>query len=271
MDLALRVPIADQRPRALLHGDFDGRRRPSFVVNVQKCKLICYAVMKLLFILFFLMVPCLLAKDPVYVVLWFDTEDYVDPMSDDAALRIANDLTKLNVRDLQAGRRESAGPRKAKSRGRHSSFVASQRVGLSLELAQRSARAGRLLKQLGMLEGEEEFERRELAGALDVKRIFGMMPICYGQPGSSWAPQTYPALRHMGIPVYLDDGAQIGLEDQPFWYDGILTIYNLGQYAIPPRSDHEQENPAIYRKFVADAGKLADNGGGVDQHLFPPD
>ena len=38
------------------------------------------------------------AQGVTYVVLWFDTEDYVDPIADDAALRIANDLTSLGVR-----------------------------------------------------------------------------------------------------------------------------------------------------------------------------
>ena len=38
------------------------------------------------------------AQGVTYVVLWFDTEDYVDPIADDAALRIANDLTGLGVR-----------------------------------------------------------------------------------------------------------------------------------------------------------------------------
>src|SRR6185369_12547596 len=40
----------------------------------------------------------LAAKGPVYVVLWFDTEDYIEPAADDAALRIATDLEKLGVR-----------------------------------------------------------------------------------------------------------------------------------------------------------------------------
>ena len=40
------------------------------------------------------------------------------------------------------------------------------------------------------LEGAEEFERREAPGVADVKRIFGTQPVCYGQPGSSWGPQT---------------------------------------------------------------------------------
>src|SRR6266516_881418 len=48
-------------------------------------------------ILFFVWVSISLAQGVTYVVLWFDTEDYVDPVADDAALRIANDLTHLGV------------------------------------------------------------------------------------------------------------------------------------------------------------------------------
>ncbi len=35
---------------------------------------------------------------PVYVVLWFDTEDYILPASDDAAKRIADFLTQQGIR-----------------------------------------------------------------------------------------------------------------------------------------------------------------------------
>ena len=35
---------------------------------------------------------------PVYVTLWFDTEDYILPQSDDAAKRLAETLTRLGVR-----------------------------------------------------------------------------------------------------------------------------------------------------------------------------
>src|ERR1700691_4490334 len=40
----------------------------------------------------------LAAKGPVYVMLWFDTEDYIEPAADDAALRIATDLERLGMR-----------------------------------------------------------------------------------------------------------------------------------------------------------------------------
>src|SRR5262245_30108891 len=38
------------------------------------------------------------ALPPVYVTLWFDTEDYILPQSDDAAKRVAELLTRLGVR-----------------------------------------------------------------------------------------------------------------------------------------------------------------------------
>src|ERR1035438_6926880 len=46
----------------------------------------------------FLTATVLAAHGPVYVVLWFDTDDYIEPEADDAALRIATDLDKLGVR-----------------------------------------------------------------------------------------------------------------------------------------------------------------------------
>src|SRR5678816_4000005 len=40
----------------------------------------------------------LFAAGPVNVVLWFDTEHYIEPTADDAAMRIANDLSAEGVR-----------------------------------------------------------------------------------------------------------------------------------------------------------------------------
>jgi hypothetical protein len=46
--------------------------------------------------------PCIAfaadATPPVYWLLWFDTEDYIDPASDDAALRLAKELDAMGVR-----------------------------------------------------------------------------------------------------------------------------------------------------------------------------
>ena len=54
-------------------------------------------MVRVLLLLLLLLASSLAAADPVYVVLWFDTEDYIEPAADDAALRIANDLTAEGV------------------------------------------------------------------------------------------------------------------------------------------------------------------------------
>ena len=55
-------------------------------------------MLRTIFISLLLVAFHLHAKSPVYVALWFDTEDYIEPAADDAVLRIANDLTKAGVR-----------------------------------------------------------------------------------------------------------------------------------------------------------------------------
>src|SRR5437899_2310044 len=83
------------------------------------------------------------------------------------------------------------------------------------------------LSNLGWDEGVAEFDRREKPGYDDVKRIFGVAPSCYGQPGSSWGPQVYGAMRKWGVQVYLDSGQHVGLDGRPFYYGGVLNLYKL--------------------------------------------
>src|SRR5262245_44216975 len=53
---------------------------------------------RIAWLLILLISTVLHAAGPVYVVLWFDTEDYIEPAADDAALNIARDLTEQGVR-----------------------------------------------------------------------------------------------------------------------------------------------------------------------------
>jgi hypothetical protein len=126
------------------------------------------------------------------------------------------------------------------------------------------------LKPLGLLEGADEFERREGQGAKDVERLFGIRPSCYGQPGSSWGPQSNIALRRMGIPVYMDEGSQVGLNRQPFWYGGILYIFNLQQYSIRADLNDESKLADAKAKFTRAVAELRAAGGGVLHTYYHP-
>src|SRR3989442_1661750 len=126
------------------------------------------------------------------------------------------------------------------------------------------------LRNLGWLDGAAEFERREGRGAADIRRIFGVTPSCYGQPGSSWGPQSYPALLRMGIPIYLDEGINVGLDNQPFWFGGLLHVFNMGRFLIRPSLNDESKLAEALQQFDRAAEELAGNRGGVISTYYPP-
>jgi len=221
-------------------------------------------------LLIFLAVTVLQAAGPVYVVLWFDTEDYVEPAADDAVLHIASDLTGLGVRATFKVVGEKA--RVLEQRGRWDVVraLALHDIGYHSNFHSIPPAPALYLRDLGYVEGAAEFERRERAGAIDIERIFGVRPSCYGQPGSSWAPQSNTALRRMGIPVYLDEGTQVGLNDQPFWYGGLLYIFNMGRFSMRAPLDGGAPLENSYGRFDRAASELAVRGGGVISIYYHP-
>src|SRR5690349_22823709 len=111
--------------------------------------------------LLLLAASCLAAAGPVYVVLWFDTEDYIEPASDDAALRIAKDLTALGVRATFKVVGEKA--RVLESRGRTDVIAALSKHAIGYHSNWHSVHPtpAEYLLHFGFLEGAGEFERRE--------------------------------------------------------------------------------------------------------------
>ena len=163
----------------------------------------------------------------VYVVLWFDTEDFVTPESDDAAKRLAELLSLNGVRGTFKLVGEKV--RALERRGRYDviSAIKQHDVGYHTDRHSVHPVVAEYLKDPEMERGKEEFLKREGRGIDDIKRVFGVSPSCYGQPGDSWAPQVYLALRDLGITVYLDESNFIDLDGGPFWYCGILNVLKL--------------------------------------------
>lgn len=210
------------------------------------------------------------AQGLTYVVLWFDTEDYIDPVSDDAALRVANDLSALGVHGTFKIVGEKA--RTLERRGRRDVIEALGRhcIGYHSNWHSIQPVPAVALQHLGLLEGAGEFYRREHGGFEDVSRIFSVAPVCYGQPGSSWVPQSNLALRRLGFHVYLDEGSQVGYNDQPVWYGGLLYVFNMGPYQIRADLDHHTPLDETFRQFDAAARHFAESGGGLISSMYHP-
>src|SRR5215471_4542029 len=118
----------------------------------------------------------LAAADPVYVVLWFDTEDYIEPAADDAALRIANDLTAEGVHATFKVVGEKARVLQARGRTDVIAALSKHAIGYHSNWHSVHPAPAEYLVRLGYLEGAQEFERRETSGVADLKRILGTQP-----------------------------------------------------------------------------------------------
>src|SRR5260370_26512826 len=105
---------------------------------------------------------CLSAQSPVYVVLWFDTEDYIEPAADDAALRIANDLASLGVRATFKVVGEKA--RTLESRGRTDVIraLSAHCIGYHSNFHSIQPAPAVYLRRLGFIQVAAAFERPEV-------------------------------------------------------------------------------------------------------------
>src|SRR6266536_5768571 len=104
---------------------------------------------------------------PIYVTLWFDTEDYILPQSDDAAKRLAETLTRLGVRATFKVVGEKA--RTLERRGRHDVIAALKKhdLGFHSDFHSVHPTPSEYLADCGFIDGVAEFARREGDGAAD--------------------------------------------------------------------------------------------------------
>jgi len=212
----------------------------------------------------------------IRVILWFDTEDYLSPRDDDATKRLCEMLTDRGIHATFKLVGEKA--RVLERRGRRDVIAALKKhdIGYHADFHSVHPAPTEYLADCGWLDGIAEFARREGDGAADVRRILEVPTLaCYGQPGSSWAPQAMAALKQIGvapsgIPCYVDEGSHVGLEEKPFWYTGVLTVYHMG--ANTTRMDlHDPAAVAPAKKKVSDiAERLRSQGGGLISIFYHP-
>src|SRR5262245_41702584 len=157
------------------------------------------------------------ATPRVYVILWFDTEDYVLPASDDAALKVAEYLTKQGIRGTFKVVGHKARTLEKRKRKDVIEALNKHEIGYHSNWHSTQPTPAMYCSNLDWDEGVTEFIRREGPGRDDVERIFDVAPSCYGQPGSSWGAQSYAALAKWDM-VYLDAGSHVALEGKPCHY-----------------------------------------------------
>jgi hypothetical protein len=205
----------------------------------------------------------------VYVIFWFDTEDYILPASDDAALKVADFLSSQGIRATFKVVGEKARTLERRKRTDVIAALKKHEIGYHSNWHSVQPTPAMYLSALGWDEGVAEFDRREGPGRADVERIFGVAPSCYGQPGSSWGPQSYGAMKKWGMNVYLDAGRHISLDGKPCFYAGVFTLYHLTHTIRADLNKPEEFEKATLRFAEARKALLAE-GGGVISIVYHP-
>ena len=203
------------------------------------------------------------------VCVWYDTEDYVTPASDDAAQRLARLQTKLGLPATFKLVGEKA-RRLAANRPDVMADLARHAIGYHTDYHSVHPVVTEYCEPLPFDEGAALFEQLEGQGYRDVAELSGQAPCTFGQAGGSWAPQIYPALRKWGIPTYVDEGPWVGLDERPFWFMGVLTVMRMRTACT--RVDHHHEDGLA--KGIARYNEVLDTlearGGGLVSIYFHP-
>ena len=207
----------------------------------------------------------------VYVLLWFDMEDYILPQSDDAAKRLAVFLTQEGIPATFKVVGAKARVLQQRQRQDVISAIAQHDIGYYSNTHSQHPTVAEYESNLDWGAGVEEFTRRERPGFEDVAHIFRKAPVAYGQPGASWAPQVFPALQKWGVRVYLGEGKQVGLRGRPFWYGGLLNIFNTRD-AEQLRPDENWSNLDMVKARFQDTyvALTSRKAGGVISLYFRP-
>jgi hypothetical protein len=212
-----------------------------------------------------------LTKLMIYVLIWFDVEDYFSPESDDADMRAAELASRAGVPVTMKIVGEKARSLERNDRQDVIQALARHAIGYHSDWHSRPPTIAAYLSDLSWENGVNEFEQRERQGFEDLSRIFGQNPICFGQPGMSWAPQIYPALKKWGIPLYLDEAGHVGLPDeQPFWFQGMLHVFNLRRNAIKMEFGSAADFQQTCALFQSAHERLSSGGGGLVSLYYHP-
>jgi hypothetical protein len=210
------------------------------------------------------------AAPPVYIVLWFDTEDYTRTDPDTILLPLCEILERQGIRATFKMVGEKA--RQLEHRGQKDVIAALSRhdIGFHTTFHSLPPVPTAYLDRLDWSDGVEEFIRREEPGFLDTKRIFGRTPICYGQPGSAWAPQVFGALRRWQVPMYLDEGTHVGLKGRPFYYGGLLNVYDMADFGTRMNLEGSGDYQKAMTEFRRLHARLTSEGGGLISIYYHP-
>ncbi|MBT3380271.1 MAG: hypothetical protein HN742_04450 [Lentisphaerae bacterium] len=198
------------------------------------------------------------------VVFSFDTEDYVDPVSNDALKGLAESHTRHGVPACFGLVGEKA--RFIRNCGRHDVIEAVSRheVGyhsdhhfMQPDYDYEHVFTPEYMERESWDRGVARLISEESQGIHDVTEIFGARPVTWLRTYGDWAPQYLAAFERLGIGVFAYGPPFHILDPQPIWYCNQLIIAN-------PRMSYESN---LHREDMTAEEKLEGHRRAFLKHL----
>jgi hypothetical protein len=219
----------------------------------------------------------------VYLACWFDCEDYTSPYEPFALARLADTFARHGLRAtwklvgeearMLARAAAGDGSRDAAAARAALQAIAAQDLGFHTNWHSLHPTVAEYCTGVGWDEGQRRVAEREGPGLEALRAAFpGQAVTCYGQPGACWAPQVSPVLRRWGIPLYMDETLQVGLDEQPFFLNGVLHVLRLRRFCVKPRGHKPPRETAEAALASVDriVAELQQRGGGIGQCWWHP-
>ena len=141
----------------------------------------------------------------VLIALWFDTEDFINDVSDDIPSKICDIMERHDVKVTFKIVGEKLRALKANGRSDVIEAMGSHDIGFHSNLHSVHPTISEYIGNSDWDEGVAEFYRKENPGVEELRSTYRRDPSCYGQPSYCWVPEAYPSLLRWNIGVYLDE------------------------------------------------------------------
>lgn len=197
-------------------------------------------------------------------VFSFDTEDYVDPVSNDALKALAESHTRHGVPACfglvgEKARfiRNCGRPDVIEAVSRHEVAYHSDHHFMQPDTDYEHVFTPEYMERESWDRGVARLVSEESLGMHDVAEIFGVRPVTWLRTYGDWAPQYLAAFERLGIGVYAYGPPFHILDPQPIWYCNQLIIAN-------PRMSYESN---LHRQDMTVEQKLEEHKRTFLSHL----
>ena len=188
----------------------------------------------------------------LYIIYWWDTEDYINPESDDALLLLLQEFKKRSMPAMfkMVGRKTRALVERRRADVIEMLSDDLFEIGYHTEGHSAHPTIAEYTEHLDWRRGVAEILARESEGLELTRRTFGKEILCYGQPGASYTPFVYGAMRSWGVPAYLGSAVYLGDYTLPSSIHGVFNIAGQRDASASFPARRGDEAPELARRHI---------------------